>query len=723
MQSSDTAMRIVLKLPGELYNAAVEPYRTWLHPYVARMQHATDSGNLLATMPVFRDYVTYCRWPIRQLEYSYVLDNLPAEINGRALDVGAGVTPWPYLLAQRGWPTTSVDPEVDQVAAMQRDGETVFGTRVDARVADARGFGFGTGTFALVTCVSVLEHLLHADVPLALAEMVRVCRPGGRIVLTTDVYASDDPTIPVGSGAFSASMLEQIFGPLARGTGAADEFAALVSNVGTLTLADLEQFWVQHWQVGLWNERNRGYGAVGMVFDLPGSAVACAAIARELQHVAEELAYPPAGEPLQRVQTPTGETFWLVNDEVMAREISSGMFEQDLHDFFTRYIRPGDVVFDIGANVGLYTRLFAQLVGANGVVHAFEPTSQIFGCLVRNLIAAPASMRLNRMGLSQENGALPLFLGNAGNACFNSFGEPIAAGALESANYARELAWVTTLDAYMRDYAVPQVDLLKIDVEGWEERVLRGGVATLLEHAPVCVLEFCSPAARNSNSSCAHMAGLLGALGYRLFRYEPTRNALELVEMDRDGWEYANLIGIKPVALAAVQQRLSIDAAMAHSLAPGGAAVADHQLLLEENRVLRQQIIAGLLDREVSRLHSKLQESEADRAARLEIIQRLNDQIREKQDLITQVRQQLANSEADRAARLEVIQRLDTIARDQQAKIEHLSQNLLAANTEREAQRNHIQQLQTDLNKLQSELNSLTNRLVMKLKRKLKRSR
>src|SRR5205085_11436472 len=124
--------------------------------YVDRMHAVLAESGPLANMQVFRDYAVYCRWPIRQLEYSFALRHLPAEPDGPALDVGSGVTPWPYLMAYGGWPTISIDPAVEQVAAMRRHGLEAFDASVDHRVADVRGLGFADGMFTVVTCISVL---------------------------------------------------------------------------------------------------------------------------------------------------------------------------------------------------------------------------------------------------------------------------------------------------------------------------------------------------------------------------------------------------------------------------------------------------------------------------------------------------------------------------------------------------------------------------------------
>src|SRR5579871_3144648 len=76
-------------------------------------------------------------------------------------------------------------------------------------------------------------------------------------------------------------------------------------------------------------------------------------------------------------------------DSELCRLIYLGGYESIERDFVSRYLRPGDVFVDVGANVGLYTVLASKMVGDTGSVHSFEPCSKTFRRLEENV-------RLNR---------------------------------------------------------------------------------------------------------------------------------------------------------------------------------------------------------------------------------------------------------------------------------------------------------------------------------------
>ena len=175
-----------------------------------------------------------------------------------------------------------------------------------------------------------------------------------------------------------------------------------------------------------------------------------------------------------------------------------GWYERDKQVEFARSVRPGSVVYDIGANVGFYTLLSSVLVGPRGRVFAFEPVP-------RNLEFLRRHIRLNRLG---NVAVLELAVGEKmGEATFDdTLGT--SQGKLSSGGRLR--VQVAAIDDLVSSGVVRPPDALKIDVEGAEAAVLRGAMATLQRHHPAIFLATHGPA---EPADCLE---LLRGIGYRV---------------------------------------------------------------------------------------------------------------------------------------------------------------------------------------------------------------
>lgn len=153
-----------------------------------------------------------------------------------------------------------------------------------------------------------------------------------------------------------------------------------------------------------------------------------------------------------------------------------GSYEYQKQRRFQSSVRPGDVVFDVGANVGFYSLLASVLVGSQGKVYAFEPLPQNLRFLIRHL-------ELNRVGnVSAFETAISDRSGVARfqEARNNSMGKLAESGSL-TVN-------TTTIDELVACGECAPPDLLKIDVEGAELAVLQGARQTLATRRPTLFL-------------------------------------------------------------------------------------------------------------------------------------------------------------------------------------------------------------------------------------------
>jgi len=158
--------------------------------------------------------------------------------------------------------------------------------------------------------------------------------------------------------------------------------------------------------------------------------------------------------------------------------------EMFLERIFDRYLTPGRVFIDVGANCGYWSAYALARVGRDGEVHAFEPVPHYFA-FVRRLKELNPDFRVfaNNLACGAGPGRAPMtvVLPRADN--FDNFNVNIGSSSLQpgfldhSASLTETIdVEVTSLDGYMREHAIDpdRIGLIKIDVEGFEAAVFDG---------------------------------------------------------------------------------------------------------------------------------------------------------------------------------------------------------------------------------------------------------
>jgi FkbM family methyltransferase len=157
-------------------------------------------------------------------------------------------------------------------------------------------------------------------------------------------------------------------------------------------------------------------------------------------------------------------------------------YEAAFNDALRGAVRPGDTVWDVGANVGYYTTRFSEWVGPEGTVVAFEPIPASFDAL-RAAVADADNVRLVNVALGDVTTTMPLALDEDPTSAVNSFAKTARAGAA-----VLELP-VRRGDELRAADELPRPHVLKVDVEGFEQEVLEGLGATLSD--PACRAVLC----------------------------------------------------------------------------------------------------------------------------------------------------------------------------------------------------------------------------------------
>jgi FkbM family methyltransferase len=139
-------------------------------------------------------------------------------------------------------------------------------------------------------------------------------------------------------------------------------------------------------------------------------------------------------------------------------------YEMKYDTAFSEKLKVGDCVWDVGANVGYYTQLFAERVGVKGSVIAFEPSPTNFARL-RGVCAKLSNVKLIEAGLGREDGTVSFQQGTDDLGATSRVVEPECGGVIVKVHSARNLIEAGSA-------ALPNA--MKIDVEGFEYEVLEG---------------------------------------------------------------------------------------------------------------------------------------------------------------------------------------------------------------------------------------------------------
>jgi FkbM family methyltransferase len=217
----------------------------------------------------------------------------------------------------------------------------------------------------------------------------------------------------------------------------------------------------------------------------------------------------------------------------------ANIYERQTRAALRRLVTPGSLVLDIGANIGAHTLSLARLVGPAGQVLAFEPTDYAFRKLSRNLELNP--------DLAARVTAFHCFLTGTDAApvpssIYSSW--PLAREeGLHAKHLGREMRTETararSVDSVLAEQPGRTVQLVKLDVDGFECDVLRGASRMLSTMRPVFVMELAPYVLVERGASLNEMLSFFVPNGYRFFDERTDKplpsTAPALLEMIDDG--------------------------------------------------------------------------------------------------------------------------------------------------------------------------------------------
>jgi FkbM family methyltransferase len=186
--------------------------------------------------------------------------------------------------------------------------------------------------------------------------------------------------------------------------------------------------------------------------------------------------------PHTSVRLHTGQRLYVGLASTVGRSIwLRGVYEQEVENHLRRLLRPGDTFVDVGANVGYFSLIAGQLVGATGQVHSFEPDDSARAMLERS-IADNELHHVNCHPVALWSKDVALGLMEKADSAYNH---------VEAAAFSRQKqVRGVDFDSYAESVGMATpIRLLKIDVEGAEVEVLRGMGQTLARDRPALIVE------------------------------------------------------------------------------------------------------------------------------------------------------------------------------------------------------------------------------------------
>lgn len=182
-------------------------------------------------------------------------------------------------------------------------------------------------------------------------------------------------------------------------------------------------------------------------------------------------------------------TWWILRSGVLT--YWRGVYEPELAGQIQRIVKPGMTCYDCGANAGYFTLLFSKLVGPSGHVFSFEPVPANAHHIRRHLsLNGCTNVTVIEVALGDTNGKVNFASGGA-------VGRISTEGEIE-------------VDCRRIDsIGLPAPDVMKIDVEGAEERLVDGAEETIRRHRPTIFMSLHVPI-----PSARLLAGRLKSIGY-----------------------------------------------------------------------------------------------------------------------------------------------------------------------------------------------------------------
>jgi len=202
-----------------------------------------------------------------------------------------------------------------------------------------------------------------------------------------------------------------------------------------------------------------------------------------------------------------------------------GIYEPLETELVKKEIKKGDVVLDIGANIGYYTLIFAKLVGEEGKVFAFEPDPTNFSLLKKNVeLNGYKNVVLVQKAVSNKTGKIRLYLSKDNRADHRIYNSGDGRQSIESE--------ATRLDDYFKNYD-GKIAFIKMDIQGAEGGALQGMFNLLKKNNVKIAMEFCPIGLKRFGMEPEECLKLLTESGFTLYEIAEREKKIKPVDIPK----------------------------------------------------------------------------------------------------------------------------------------------------------------------------------------------
>lgn len=215
------------------------------------------------------------------------------------------------------------------------------------------------------------------------------------------------------------------------------------------------------------------------------------------------------------ITIPEGVLFLNQNDPVVSGALVLGAYEPYFTEEFRNHLTNGCTVADIGANLGYYTLIASAHAKA---IVAYEPEKENYTLLEHTIAENQlTNVTLVKKGLGAKEEEMQLILDPDNKGKHTLLGK---------ANGETELIEITTLDVSLHTLNISHVDVIKMDIEGWEAHAFTGMQRVLKESHPTIFVEYSPGRITASGADPVKMLESLLVYGYTLFLIDESKKAL-----------------------------------------------------------------------------------------------------------------------------------------------------------------------------------------------------